>query len=273
MRHPIAIAALLAAVASNAAVATDAAAQSRYGPRPGGADTRSGVSVKGPGPSTLSWPGKSNHDPAPLQDPIAQRPEPLAPWAQRLAANTPAPQPQRPQAAAPAPLQAPVRAAPIQAAPVAAPAVQSRAALPTSLYDAPAPVRAPAPQPAPRQTPQAAANQPFAAQLAAPRAAAPQPAAPRAAPSVQAQAAPPQTALLGGPPAAAAPNSPNGPRFYSVYREYGYSPDQIPVAPVPANGARGGSVVELRDVPQTPSLAAPDDTQYVPPRTNQSSSR
>jgi hypothetical protein len=28
--------------------------------------------------------------------------------------------------------------------------------------------------------------------------------------------------------------------------------------------------VQLREIPQTPSLASPDDTQYLPPRTNQS---
>jgi hypothetical protein len=88
-----------------------------------------------------------------------------------------------------------------------------------------------------------------------------------------------RTPLMGAPagpvpapsaaPAPAAFDAPTGPRFYSVFREYGVSPDQIPVAPSVGRGAE----VELREVPQTPSLASQDDTQYVPPRTNQATGR
>lgn len=201
MRRPIAFAAAMALAALSAQAAD---AQTRYGP----------------GPSTLSWPGKASPpaqaEPA-VQTVASTRPEPVAPWAPRIAART-APPLAVPVAApvAPAPRPEPI------AAPTAAPAAR---ALPSHLYEAPAP-------------------------------------APRAAPQQQ-------TALLGAPPPRPAaaplnPSAPAGPRFYSVYREYGVSPDAIPTAPQ----SNRGQETTLRDIPSTPSLSGPDDTEYLPARRN-----
>jgi len=203
MRRSIAFAAAMAL----AALSAQAHAQSRYGP----------------GPSTLSWHGKT---PPPAQaespaQPVApERPEPIAPWAQRMAAQTPPP---APAFQSPAPV-AVARLEPALA-PTAAPPAR---ALPTHLYDSPPPP-APAVQPAPQQ----------------------------------------QTALLGAPAPrpAAAPLNPSavaGPRFYSVYREYGVAPDAIPTAPQ----ANRGQETTLREIPTTPSLSGPDDTEYLPARRN-----
>jgi hypothetical protein len=202
MRQPIAFAAAAMALA---ALSAQAHAQSRYGP----------------GPSTLSWPGKAAAQAkttAPSVEPA--RPEPIAPWAQRMAALTP------PSAAPLLPAAAPVATARPETAitPAAAPAPR---ALPSHLYDSPPP--APIAQTAPQQ----------------------------------------QTALLGAPaprPLAAPlnPSAAAGPRFYSVYREYGVSPDAIPTAPQTSRGQE----TTLRETPSTPSLAGQDDTQYLPARPN-----
>ena len=239
MRQSIAIAAIVAL----SAIAADASAQSRYGPRPSPAPGE--VEPLNPPPGAmLAWKGKTARDEQAVSEaPVPRRPEPVAPWSQRLASITPA----APRAL-PEPASGPVNppAPPPQVQP------QAPAPLPTSLYDAPAP--RPAPPPAPVQRPPAA---PVATRPTAPQQ--------------------PQTALLGEPritqphqpgiPDPATLPPPNrGPRFYSVYREYGVVPDSIPVAP---NVGRADEV-QLKDVPSTPTLASPDDTQYVPPRTNQS---
>ena len=197
MRRLIAFAAAMAL----ATLSAQAHAQSRYGP----------------GPSTLAWPGKTPPPAAPeivAEAAAPARPEPIAPWAHRLAAAAPAPIP----AAAPASI---VAEAPQYAAPTSAPTASRPAHVPTHLYDTP-----PAAQPAPQQ----------------------------------------QTALLGGPAARPVPASgaAEGPRFYSVYREYGIAPDAILTAPHTSRGQE----TTLREIPSTPSLAAPDDTQYLPARPN-----
>lgn len=120
---------------------------------------------------------------------------------------------------------------------------------------APAPIIAPQPQEAP--------------QPSLPRHLYDTPAAPgpQAAIAPASAPAPVETALLGGPPAPRpAPTSPSatGPRFYSVYREYGVAPDAIAQAPA----ARSGQETTLRELPSTPSLAGQDDTQYQPYRPN-----
>lgn len=229
MRQSIAIAAL----ASATLIAADASAQSRYGPRPAPPQAERPVADLPPA-ALLSWKGKPQVAPErqAAEEQVVQRPDPVAPWAQRMASVTPS---------APRPLPEPASAASIPPPQPPRPAPPP-ASLPTSLYDPPAATQQPPPAPPPSRPPR------------------PQP----------------QTALLGEPritggapspvdPARLPPPNP-GPRFYSVFREYGVTPDSIPVGP----GLGRADEVQLKDVPSTPTLTSPDDTQYLPPRTNQS---
>lgn len=158
---------LVTATLLMAAVAAPAfGAQDRYGP-PSTAASRAAVTA---------------HD---------ARPEPLAPWARRLAANAPAP------VAAP---PAPPRPQPLSA---------------WAMRQQPAPVATRLPPP-PAGGPQPLAYRPAVAP-------APMPAVP--------QTAVPQAVAAAPRPSAMAPGATGRPRLYSVSRQYGEEPDRIPVTP------------------------------------------
>jgi hypothetical protein len=135
------------------------------------------------------------------------------------------------QASAPTSLAQPATAAPVLQSEAQAEAAASGPALPTSIYAPPPPVQGADAQAPQAQTPQAQAPQAQAPQAQAPQAQAPQ--------ALAAAAPPPQ------------PAGPNSARFYSVHRDYGLTPDAIPVAPEVF-----GPTADLTQ-PETPDAPAP----------------
>lgn len=191
------------------------AAQDRYGPPRSepAFDARGTGALTGP---MLGWKGKTAAADQQVERPAAvpERPEPIAPWAQRIA-----------------PRPAPAAQPSVQPTAATMPVMASAAAPTTRLVDAP---------PAQLRSAATPVNPP---RMVGARAEAALAGGPGMAPARPAVASPPMAT-------AQAPGAAARPRFYSVSRQYGAQPDPIPLAaPAPR-----GQALTLSEVPASENL-------------------
>lgn len=238
---------LVLAISILAASATAAqAAEDRYGPPPVAVTAVAAVATAGYGlpgarPSAaapapyagrmLGWSGKVAPPAAPVFAPApAVSAAPMTqPTPQPIVAASATPQ----RGVQPSLYPSTYRAMPTGGGRTATP----QAPLPTSLYDRPAAAAAPAPQPAPAYQPPAPQAQP---QLQASAPLPPSPSAPSA-------PAPTSTAKAGWSP----------PKYYSVHRQFGETPDRIQIPPPTSYWVDRAGVAP--DPATAGAASAPDD--------------
>ena len=218
----------LAAIMVLFALADPSAAQVRYSIT--AAPTSAPGSARDAGLRFLTWPGKVMPQEAQPQSRMATssiRPNGMA---QRFRSE-PAPSYTSPAYVSPA------RYSPL---PVAEPS-QPDAALPTSIYAPPPPARI---QSAPIPAPAARAAAPVRA---------------------LAMASPPAAALAGVPTGAAGEDPPASPRFYSLHRAYGDTPDPIPLTPTFFSDGSTDLAAPPPPVPRAATTATGQVLRPVPP--------